>query len=124
MCFDGPGNPSNGVPVARRPPDPVEQLVVSDVDLAAVEDSGERLLEQVGAVQGAAVRCTSVSLPFSTSERFHGFFCNTKRVPDGVPVVGIGGTPLPPAYLIERVVSEALHVKAVEDQSGLRGRPR
>ena len=55
-------------------------------------------------------------------ETYHGFFWSAKRVNfDGVLVVGVGRAPAPllPPHRVERVVGQAVHVKAVEAQPDL-----
>jgi len=104
------------------PIDPLSKLGASYVDLVAIEDPRECLLEEVCTVERSVVL-----LDFGESLRLWlreipGILLQSEAsVLDGLRVVGSSEIAhLLAAYLVERVVSEALHVKAIEDQASSR----
>jgi hypothetical protein len=109
-----------GQPRTHRPADPVEQLVACDVDLGAIEDLRERLLEQVGAIQRPVGPLHVGELAsFDIGEVPRILLQREACAFDGLLFVGVGVAPLLATYGVERVMGKTLHVEAVEDQPGL-----
>jgi hypothetical protein len=105
-------------PEARpsRPADPILEATAGDVDLAAVEDLGERLLEQVGAVERLVGLLDDGELGLLVDGEVPGVLLQRiTGVLERCGLVGaLEGARLLASHLVDRVVGEALDVEAVE----------
>lgn len=111
-------------PSFDRPGEPLVEFAASDVDLTAIEDPPERLLEQVGPEQPPVsplkrrqlLDVEPLQVPRVLEQRPPGLL-------ERLAIIGIVDlADLGAADLVESVVGEPLDVKAVEDD-GCLGRP-
>jgi len=107
-------------PGASSPGEPLVELGRGDVDLAAVEDGDEGLLEQIGSKEGLVGSLEGLELVALEPGEVPRVFL--ERPPSLLERFLVGGVGLPhflASDLIDRVVSEALDVEPVEDELGV-----